>query len=93
MKRLITLVLALLMALSCFGALAEFKPTPIGEIGDEIRPGVRTMRTREHAPAVGAEPIGDHLPESHGSARHKRRSRHFACPKWTISAAAIVSPI
>ena len=33
-RRLITLVLALLLALSCVGAMAEFKPTPIGEIGD-----------------------------------------------------------
>ena len=36
-RKLITLVLALLMALSCFSALAEFKPTPIGEIGDATR--------------------------------------------------------
>ena len=36
-RRIITLVLALLLALSCFSALAEFKPTPIGEVGDATR--------------------------------------------------------
>ena len=32
-RKMITLLLAALMALSCFGALAEFTPIPVGQIG------------------------------------------------------------
>ena len=36
-RKWLTLVLALLMALSCVSALAEFTPIPIGEVGDATR--------------------------------------------------------
>ena len=37
MKKLLTMALVLLMILSSVSALAEFKPTPIGEVGDATR--------------------------------------------------------